>query len=208
VDGASFARYRAYGSHAWLTWQQDNGFYVDAVLGGERFRGDVATAARGGNVARLRARSSTFSVEAGYPFAIGSGWELEPQAQWSIQRLSFDAFEDSDGLAITLRPSTQTVARAGVRLTKTDASRFTPYLRADVLRTVGGASRIDTYSAAWNIGDAFTAGRVGTSYRLGAGATAALTPSLSAFGQADYRHGTAGHGFAGWTGSMGLRLNF
>jgi len=208
VDGASFARYRAYGSHAWLTWQQDNGFYVDAVLGGERFRGDVATAARGGNIARLRARSSTFSVEAGYPFAIGSGWELEPQAQWRIQRLSFDAFEDSDGLAITLRPSTQTVARAGARLTKTDASRFTPYLRADVLRTVGGASRIDTYSAAWNIGDAFTAGRVGTSYRLGAGATAALTPSLSAFGQADYRHGTAGHGFAGWTGSVGLRLNF
>jgi outer membrane autotransporter protein len=147
-------------------------------------------------------------VEAGYPFAIGSGWELEPQAQWRIQRLSFDAFEDSDGLAITLRPSTQTVARAGARLTKTDASRFTPYLRADVLRTVGGASRIDTYSAAWNIGDAFTAGRVGTSYRLGAGATAALTPSLSAFGQADYRHGTAGHGFAGWTGSVGLRLNF
>lgn len=208
VDGASFARYRAYGSHAWLTWQQDNGFYVDAVLGGERLRGDVATAARGGNVARLRARSSTFSVEAGHPFALGSDWELEPQAQWSIQRLSFDAFEDSDGLAVTLRPSSQTVARVGARLTKTDASRLTPYLRADVLRTVGGASRIDTYSAAWNMGDAFAAGRVGTSYRLGAGATAALTPSLSAFGQADYRHGTAGHGFAGWTGSMGLRLNF
>jgi outer membrane autotransporter protein len=208
VDGASFARYRAYGSHAWLTWQRDNGFYLDAVLGGERFRGDVATAARGGNVARLRARSATFSVESGFPFAIGSGWELEPQAQWSIQQLSFDAFEDSDRLAVTLRPSSQTVARVGARLVKTDVSRFTPYIRADVLRTVGGASRVDTYSAAWNIGDTFTAGRVGTSYRLGAGATAALTSSLSAFGQADYRHGTAGHGFAGWTGSLGLRLNF
>ncbi|BDU19905.1 autotransporter outer membrane beta-barrel domain-containing protein [Dyella sp. GSA-30] len=208
VDGASFARYRAYGSHAWLTWLQDGGFYVDAVVGGERFHGDVATAARGGNVARLRARNSTFSVETGYPFAIGNGWELEPQAQWSIQRLSFNAFEDNDGLAITLRPSTQTVARAGARLVKTDISRVTPYLRADVLRTIGGASRIDTYSAAWNMGDAFAAGRVGTSYRLGAGATAALTPNLSAFGQADYRHGTAGHGFAGWAGSIGLRLNF
>lgn len=208
VDGASSARYRAYGSHAWLTWQQDNGFYVDAVLGGERFHGDVATAARGGNVARLRARSATFSVESGFPFAIGSGWELEPQAQWSTQRLSFNAFEDSDGLAVSLRPSSQTIARVGARLVKTGASGFTPYIRADVLRTVGGASRVDIYSAAWNVGDAFAAGRVGTSYRLGAGATAALTSSLSAFGQADYRHGTAGHGFAGWVGSVGLRLNF
>lgn len=207
VDGFSSGKYDAHGVSAWLTWQQDNGFYVDAVIGGERYKGDISTEARGG-VGSIRASSWNASVEMGYPIAVGGGWSVEPQAQLKYQHLSFARIQDADDLATSITPSGQTTTRLGARFVKTDNARFAPYARFDVLRTIGGAAKVTTSSQAWDISDTFEVGRVGTGYRAGVGLTSALTKHLSVYGEGDYLHGASDHGFKGWSGNVGLRLNF
>ncbi|GFZ91047.1 autotransporter outer membrane beta-barrel domain-containing protein [Dyella caseinilytica] len=207
-DGASVGRYDAHGVSAWMTWQQANGFYVDAVLGGEHYRGDVDTQARNSAVANLRAGSWTASVEMGYPFALGKGWSLEPQAQLKHQSLTFNDFADADGLSTQINVGGLTATRVGARLVKTDDTRFSPYLRADFIRTTGGDSQIGTSSSAWDASGVFSGGRLGNSYRLGAGATSQWTSHLALYGEADYRRGTASHGLRGWQANMGLRFDF
>jgi outer membrane autotransporter protein len=96
----------------------------------------------------------------------------------------------------------------GARLTKTDDARFSPYLRADFIRTIGGDSQIYTSSNAWDASGAFNGGRLGNSYRLGAGATSQWLSHLALYGEADYRHGVSGYGLRGWQANMGLRFDF
>ncbi len=207
-DGASAGRYDAHGVSAWMTWQQANGFYVDALLGGEHYEGDVDTQARNSAVANLRAASWTASVETGYPFALGKGWSLEPQVQLKRQSLTFNSFTDNDGLYTQIDVGGLTTTRVGARLTKTDDARFSPYLRADFIRTIGGDSQIYTSSNAWDASGAFNGGRLGNSYRLGAGATSQWLSHLALYGEADYRHGVSGYGLRGWQANMGLRFDF
>jgi outer membrane autotransporter protein len=207
-DGASVGRYDAHGVSAWMTWQQANGFYVDAVLGGEHYQGDVDTQARDSAVANLRAASWTASVEVGYPFALGKGWSLEPQAQLKRQSLTFSNFTDADGLYTQIDVGGLTTTRVGARLTKTDNARFSPYVRADFIRTTGGDSHIDSSSNAWDASGTFNAGRIGNSYRLGAGATSQLTSHLAIYGEANYLHSTDSYGLRGWQANMSLRFNF
>ncbi len=207
-DGASVSRYDAHGASAWMTWQQANGFYVDAVLGDEHYQGDVDTQARGSAAANLRAASWTASVEMGYPFALGKGWSLEPQAQLKRQSLTFNSFTDADGLYTQVDVGGLTTTRMGVRLTKTDDARFSPYVRADFIRTTGGDSQIYTSSNAWDASGAFNGGRLGNSYRLGAGATSQWLSHVALYGEADYRHGTDSYGLRGWQANMGLRFDF
>ena len=207
VDGFSNGKYDAYGVSAWLTWQQDNGFYIDAMVGGQRYNGDIGSASRG-NVGQVRASSANASIETGYPIAVGGGWSIEPQAQLKYQHLSFGGIHDVDDLATTISPSGQTTARLGARLVKSDNAKFAPYARFDVLRTLGGAAKVTTSSEAWGISDTFQAGQVGTGYRAGLGMTSALTKNLSIYGEADYLRGASDQGFKGWTGNIGLRFNF
>jgi outer membrane autotransporter protein len=93
-------------------------------------------------------------------------------------------------------------------LAKTNDPRLAPYARADVIRTIGGRAQITTSSDAWNISNTFAGGRVGTSYRLGAGVTSQLTAHIALYGEADYLHDTGGHGLSGWSADAGLRINF
>ncbi|MFK2871899.1 autotransporter outer membrane beta-barrel domain-containing protein, partial [Dyella lipolytica] len=136
--GGSSTKYKAHGASAWLTWQQDNGFYVDAIVGGESYNGKVSTDLRGSDVATIRAHGWTASVETGYPFQLGKGWTIEPQAQLMYQSLVFNDVVDKDNLAVKLGDVGQATYRLGARLTKSDNATFSPYLRADYINTVGG----------------------------------------------------------------------
>jgi outer membrane autotransporter protein len=207
-DGYSVGRYRAHGASAWLTWQQANGFYLDGVLSNERYQGEIGTQARNGAVADLRANGWVASVEAGYPFALGDGWSVEPQVQLKRQSLTFLPFADTDGLYTQINVGGLTTTRLGTRVANTSNPRFAPYVRADVIHTTGGGSHISTSSQAWGAEGVFDGGRLGNSYRLGAGATSQLTPQLALYGDADYLHGTDGYGFRGWQANLGLRFNF
>src|SRR5690606_26824055 len=72
----------------YATHRRDSGFYVDGVLQGARHRAALATNA--GGSARLKGHGLLASVELGQPFALGSGWVLEPQLQLMHQRLNLD----------------------------------------------------------------------------------------------------------------------
>jgi outer membrane autotransporter protein len=207
-EDASFGRYDAHGVSAWMSWQQNSGFYVDVVIGGERYQGSISTAVRGSDVARIRAGGWTASVETGYPFALGGGWQVEPQWQLKRQSLSIDPFQDADDLSTQIKVGGWTRTRAGVRFAKTDERRFSPYTRVDFTHTVGGSSNTATSSEAWGESGVFEGGRLGNTVRIGAGASSRLLPYLSLYGEADYLHDTDGYGMRGWQANVGLRLEF
>lgn len=209
--GGSSTKYNAHGAQAWLTWQQDNGFYVDAIVGGENYNGKVSTNLRGSDVATIRAHGWTASVETGYPFQLGKGWALEPQAQLKYQSLVFKDVQDQDALNVKLGNVGQATYRLGARLTKSDNAKFSPYLRADYINTVGGRQQVDVTSSEWtDVQASFAGGRAGASYRLGAGATSQFTKSkkLALYGEVDYQGALNGYGTSGWTANVGLRWNF
>jgi outer membrane autotransporter protein len=208
-EDSSFGRYDAHGVSAWMTWQQNNGFYVDAVVGGERYQGTVNTAVRGA-VANIRASGWTASVETGYPFAMGGGWWVEPQLQLKHQSLSFNPFQDVDNINTQIQVGGSTSTRAGVRFTKTDNPLFSPYGRVDLIHASGGHSKTTASNPAWGeLGTGtFDGGRLGNTVRVGAGASSRLTPYLSLYGEADYLHATSDYGTRGWQANVGVRFEF
>lgn len=208
VDGHSSARYTANGASAWLTWQHNSGWYVDAVVGGRRYSGTVDTAARGDQVARLRASGWVASVETGYPFSLGAGWTLEPQLQVKHQTLNFDRTQDVDGLNLVLGNSQQTTTRLGAQLSKTTDPRFAPYVRLDLMHTAGGRATAAISNDTWNMADDFGVGRLGNSYRVGAGATSQLGRNVQIFGEGTYQHQLGHYGMRGWAANVGVRVNF
>ncbi|HEY9130459.1 MAG TPA: autotransporter outer membrane beta-barrel domain-containing protein [Dyella sp.] len=208
VDGQSSARYTANGASAWLTWQHNSGWYIDAVVGGRRYSGTVDTAARGDQVARLRASGWVASVETGYPFALGAGWTLEPQLQVKHQTLNFNRTQDIDGLNVALGSARQTTTRLGAQLSKTIDPRFAPYVRLDLSHTSGGRATAAISNDAWNMANDFGVGRLGNSYRVGAGATSQLGRNVQIFGEGTYQHQLGHYGMRGWGANVGVRVNF
>jgi outer membrane autotransporter protein len=208
-EDSSFSRYDAHGASAWMTWQQENGFYVDAVVGGERYQGTVNTAVRGA-VANIRAGGWTASVETGYPFAVGGGWWVEPQLQVKHRTLSIDPFQDVDNINTQIQVGGLTSTRAGVRFAKTDNPQFSPYGRLDFIHASGGSSKTTASNPAWGeLGTGtFEGGRLGNTVRVGAGANSRLTPYLSLHGEADYLHATSDYGTRGWQANVGVRFEF
>ncbi|MBB3228271.1 outer membrane autotransporter protein [Luteibacter sp. Sphag1AF] len=208
ADGASRARYTSNGVSAWITWQADNGWYVDGVLSGSRYSGNISTDLRGSDVAKVRASGRIISVEAGRPFAIGTNWTLEPQVQVQQQTLSFDNFRDVDGLDVKLGDTSQTSVRAGALLTYSESPKFAPYLRVDLTRTFGGDTQVNVASTQWGVQDQFTSGKAGSGYRVGAGITSKITSRLSLYGEGNYQGQLGGFGARGWSANMGLRYSF
>ncbi|WP_165973482.1 autotransporter outer membrane beta-barrel domain-containing protein [Luteibacter rhizovicinus] len=208
VDGDSHARYTSNGIGAWMTWQADNGFFVDAVLAGSRYRGDVGTDARGRDVATVRAKGWIASVETGYAIGLGWNWTIEPQVQLKRQTLSFDDIHDVDGLLANLGTASQTVGRVGALLSYGGTSRFVPYARFDLNKTWGGQTDVNVSSTEWKAQQGFFSGKVGTGYRVGAGITSQLTRRLSVYGEGNYEHQFASFGVRAWSLTAGLRFNF
>ncbi|HEX7814254.1 hypothetical protein, partial [Dyella sp.] len=62
ADGYSRSKYYSNSIAAFLTWQDSSGFYVDAVVSGDRHQGDVDTQGRQ-SIGRLRATGWTASLE-------------------------------------------------------------------------------------------------------------------------------------------------
>jgi outer membrane autotransporter protein len=70
-----------------------SGWYVDGILQGTWY--DVSmTGARGLRDGETNGLGFAASIEGGYPFDLGQGWVIEPQAQLVYQALDFDDFND------------------------------------------------------------------------------------------------------------------
>lgn len=207
--GGSQTKYTANGISAWMTWLQDSGFYVDAVLGGDRYNGKVSTNLRGSDIAMIRSGGWHASIEAGYPFAIGHDWTAEPQVQVTYQSLTFSDVSDTDKLDVRLGNASQASYRLGGRVVKSGNALFSPYLRADYIKRRGSHQQVEISSADWtDISASFAGGRSGDSYLLGLGATSQVINNLAIYGEASYQGRVKDYGSAGWTANFGLRWNF
>jgi len=205
-DGVSQTRYSAQGFSAWVTWQQHDGWYVDAVVGAQRYRGAVDTDLRGKDIARLRANGRLLSVESGHPFQLGADWSLEPQVQLSWQTLTFQPLRDKDNVVAALGDAQQLTTRLGARLRHTTNGQWIPYARVDIVGSTGGRGHavFDTP------GDdmIFAGGRAGRQLRAGAGLVSNPWANVQLYGEGTWRTAIGSHGFRGWAGNLGIRVSF
>ena len=206
VDGASKGLFNTETLAGITTWQSRAGWYIDAIVSGGMFDGQITTSSRG-QTTGMNGTSAAASIEAGYPVPLGwQGLAIEPQAQLMYQHLDFARRTDIDGIGVDLGSPNQGVFRGGARLLKPlagpDGMLFTPYLKANLLQGIGGGDQVRLS----NVG--FATGQFGTALQVGGGMTGTLTRNLSVYGDIAWQHDVGGGGFRGWAFDAGLRYAF
>ncbi|MBI1622385.1 autotransporter outer membrane beta-barrel domain-containing protein [Aquamicrobium zhengzhouense] len=152
-----------------------------------------------------RGTGFTASLEAGQPFVIADGWQLEPQAQIIYQTVSFrDSYDAFTTLAWD--EDDAVTGRLGMRLQYTSKDGETvwqPYVKANLWHSFSGTDH--TILGPTTLDTRFG----GTSLELGAGLTARLTDTFSLYGHVDHRWSISGGGRGSATGgAVGLRVNW
>ncbi|HEY0910457.1 MAG TPA: autotransporter outer membrane beta-barrel domain-containing protein, partial [Bradyrhizobium sp.] len=206
VDGPSKSTYNTELLAGTVTWQARAGWYLDGIVNGGLFDGEVTTPARG-ETAGLNGTRIGASLEGGYPVALGHGFAIEPQVQFVYQHLDFTERTDIDAIDLDLGSPNQGIFRGGLRFIKRLVSQggmlITPYLKADFLQGIGGGDTARLSNVAFNTGD------YGTAFRLGGGITGTLTRDLSIYGDVAWQQNVGGDGgFRGWAMNGGLRYAF
>jgi outer membrane autotransporter protein len=145
------------------------------------------------------------SLEAGYPFALGEGWEIEPQGQLIYQSLGVNSGRDAFS-SVSFDADDALTARLGLRLqysTTVGDTLLQPYAKANLWHGFGG--RDSTSFAQTSFDRAFG----DTALELGAGLSAKINDTVSLFGHVDHRWSLAGQERSTVTqGSLGLRVNW
>nr|WP_147299335.1 autotransporter outer membrane beta-barrel domain-containing protein [Cupriavidus taiwanensis] len=206
VDGPSRTRATIYRISGYGTYQSHQGWYVDGILSGGWFDGDVSTQARG-RASSMDGGLFAASIEAGYPFAMPYGLNLEPQLQLIGQHVSFRNNIDVDELEVNIGSQNQLVGRAGVRLTRPVAvavagGRLTPYVGFDLFHAFTGGTNV-------HVGEVqFESGKLGDAFQLSLGLNGMPTGRLSLYGRVSYQHAMGRGGIQGWLFNAGARYLF
>jgi len=189
---------------AYASWLGTNGFYVDTILAYGGFSGTVSTA-RHGRTAKLKGNSITASVEMGQNFALSDGWSIEPQAQITYQKLSFDRAHDIDDFAVVLGSPDQWVGRIGGKISKEMAvesvERLVLYGKLNLIHGFGDGDRVF-------LGDNFRIGEFGTHIEGGLGVNLDMTKNASLYGDVTYQGRVSDGGSNGLSLNGGLRFQF
>jgi len=189
---------------AYASWLGNNGFYVDTILSYGGFSGAVSTR-RYDHTASLKGNSFTASVEVGHNFALANGWAIEPQAQLTYQRLSFDNQYDIDDFAVVLGSPDQWVGRIGGRVSKDVAvesvERLQLYGKLNLIHGFGSGDRVF-------LGDDFHIGKFGTNIEAGVGLSLDMTKNASLYGDVSYQSRIGKGGSNGLSLNGGLRFQF
>jgi len=204
IDGNRKTQLTSWTVSPTVTWQHQDGAYVDALVAVGGFKGDVSTRQRG-KTATLKGKSAAASVEVGVPFKVGEMTVL-PQAQAVVQHLKFDRTRDADGINVNLGTHKQVTLRTGGEWRKalqTQAGHaIQVYGKVHVAHTLNDSKKVDLS------GD-FRTGKTGTVLETGIGMDAALAKGRGVV-YADLtrqnRIGRAGHN--GWTANVGVRVRF
>lgn len=211
ADGFSSTSFDSNSIALYMTWQRQNGFYMDGVLSFDRHRGSTDIQ-RQHAVASPKGKSWSASLESGYPFQFDNGWKLEPQAQLMYTRIDMDNFTDKDTTTVEYKDYSQTIGRAGVRADRTwtdDAGRqYTPYLRANYYRGWGSEAKTTVGAENVTISHTFTSGKFGQMGELGGGGTVTFKNDLSLYAEVDYRKEFDSNGAKGWNYTGGVRWTF
>lgn len=204
VDGNSSTRTDTFRLAGYGTYQSQRGWYVDGILSAGWFDGTVSTDARG-QAFSLRGTGYAASLETGFPFYVGHGFNVEPQAQLVGQHIGFRNDTDADGLAVNIGSQNQLLGRLGVRLTRpydTSKGRITPYAAVDVLHAFTGGTSVQVGNAN------FTSGDYGDALQMSLGVNSTVTNKLSLYGRVSWQHSLGNAGFQGWLFNGGARILF
>ncbi|MBC3362743.1 autotransporter outer membrane beta-barrel domain-containing protein [Pseudomonas sp. SWRI154] len=195
LDGDSYGLY-------W-TLIDPSGGYVDAVVMGTRLNGD-SRSDRGVKIDN-RGHALTLSAEAGYPFAVGRDWVLEPQAQIIHQKISLDT--QDDGISkVEFDSDSAWTGRLGARLKgryQVSNMPVEPYLRANLWHTFSGTDTV-TFDDTQRIE---TEQRASTA-DVGAGVIVSVAPKVSAYAGVDYSNNLDSNQQRGVAGNIGLRISW
>ncbi|MGV2980213.1 autotransporter outer membrane beta-barrel domain-containing protein [Camelimonas sp. ID_303_24] len=203
-------RFDGYTVGAYWTHYGATGWYVDAVAQGTWYS-DVKA-----NSGRLSPLSTSgfgvaLSLETGYPFALGDGWVLEPQAQIVLQKINFDG--GYDGASYVRFSDVQSVAaRVGARLSKTwvldtdnGQMRINAWLRGNVWNEFAGVPKANFTSQLGYV--PFRSDMKGAWADISAGITAQFNASTALYAAVSYQTSFDGRR-DGWGGKAGVRFTW
>ncbi|MGN6307287.1 MAG: autotransporter family protein [Mesorhizobium sp.] len=178
------------------------GWYLDGVLMGTWFDGDVSSNA--GERIDVGGTAVTASLEGGYPIVLTDQWTLEPQGQIIWNHLSLDNRKDSFS-TVSFDSEDAVRGRLGFRLQgkyETGSGTLQPYLKANIWHDFSADQtvRFD--------GDPIVTETDGTSLEIGGGIVASLTKDLSLFITADYTTNLGGEKKRIWEGNLGLNVKW
>jgi outer membrane autotransporter protein len=204
--GSNDLRSRFLGAYA--TWMHAGGWYVDSVLQAASQRYDVKPDIN----PRASGKASSFmaSVEGGKAYALNERWSIEPQAQLAWQRSSFDDLI-LGGARVQQDAGSGWIGRLGVRIKgdlATGAGRLQPYGRLNFYHadTSGDTALFIGPSASTVIAseNSYTSGEVA------AGATLALTPTASLYGEIGHLWNIGGEASvkSSLQGSLGIKVRW
>ena len=193
----------------WTRFGQNN-WYLDGVLQGTWYEDMTMTGRRGLRDGETNGFGFAASLEGGYPFQLGGGWQLEPQAQLVYQALDIDDF--NDGASDVSYSDTDLLAgRIGARVTQEwdvggDAKRkFTFWGRADLWYEFLDDPTTEFSSAVGFI--PFTADAGDSWATLGIGAALQVADNTSVYGNVNYDVAFDGDADA-WEGKLGVKIQW
>src|SRR5471030_1101862 len=211
ADGFSSTTFNSDSLALYLTWQRENGFYMDGVLSFDNHRGETDIS-RQSDVGSPKAKSWSASLESGYPYLFDNGLKLEPQAQLMYTRINMENFTDDDSTTVDYQDYSQTIGRLGVRADRTwvdeKGRQYTPYVRANYFRGWGGEAKTTIGAENTDISQTFTSGKFGQMGELGGGGTVTFKNDLSLYAEVDYRREINSNGARGWGYTGGVRWTF
>lgn len=180
-----------------------SGWYVDAVLMGSFYGASPQSDRQVG--ARVSGTGVAASLEAGVPIPLNRFIAIEPQAQLIWQRQAFDSFND---IFSSVAPgSTDTLTgRLGVRIPSTftvGTAELRPYLEANLWHTAA-----NDRSIAFATTDLIGVQSRGTAVEIGAGVSAQLNRTISAYASAGYTTSVDSTHREDITGRFGLRVSW
>ena len=200
----------AYSVGGYWTRFGDNNWYLDGVLQGTWYEDMTMTGRRGLRDGETNGFGLAASIEGGYPFELGGGWQLEPQAQLVYQALNIDDF--NDGASDVRYSNTDSLAgRIGARATQEwdvggDAKRkLTVWGRADLWYEFLDDPTTEFSSVAGFI--PFTADAGDTWATLGIGAAMQVADNASVYGNVNYDVAFDGDADA-WEGKLGVKVRW
>jgi outer membrane autotransporter protein len=197
----------AYSLGGYWTHFGPTGWYIDAIAQGTFY--DVTSSANRG-IPALTTTGSGFagSLEGGYPFKLGGGYFVEPQAQLVYQNAWLNNAQDI-GAAIHFEDVNSLAGRLGVRMGRTWAldagpapQMVTVWIRPNVWHEFRG-NPVTSFSSA----DGFIPFRAdigGTALELNAGVSAQIRQGATLYANFSYLHGVDREDFA-YQGKIGFR---
>lgn len=211
ADGFSSTTFDSDSVALYLTWQRQNGFYMDGVLSFDNHRGKTDIP-RQKDVGSPKATSWSASLESGYPYLFDNGLKLEPQAQLMYTRINMDNFTDEEHTTVDYEDYSQTIGRLGVRADRTwvdeKGRQYTPYVRANYYRGWGGEAKTTIGAENVDISHTFASGKFGQMGEVGVGGTATFQKDVSLYAEVDYRKEINSNGAKGWGYTGGVRWTF